>query len=66
MDLVTFTMNKGGKTNACFEWLLDESGEHIGCYMDPKEQNQFRDVTCQVIKHLMQDDLIKDHMKLCK
>ena len=66
MNLVNFTMNKGGKVNACFEWSLDETGEHIGCYMDPLEQDKFRDVICRILKALHNDENIKDHRKLCK
>ena len=31
MSLVSFSMNKGSKVNACFEWILDENNEMIGC-----------------------------------
>ena len=66
MQLVTFNMNKGGKVNACFEWCLDETGEHVGCYMDPTDRDKFRDVICKILKSMLNDDNIKDHMKLCK
>jgi hypothetical protein len=38
MNLVSFNMSKGEKTHSCFEWSLDDSGDHVGCYMEPKEK----------------------------
>jgi hypothetical protein len=66
MNLVSFNMNKNDKINRCFEWCLDDTGDHIGCYMDPKEQERFREVVCKVIKNVLNDENIKDHLKLCK
>ena len=34
--------------------------------MDPAEQEKFQDLVCKVLKLLMDDENIKDHMKLCK
>lgn len=66
MNLVAFSMNKGGKVNACFEWSLDETGEHIGCYMDPSDKDKFKDVACRILKHIFNDENLRDHLKLCK
>jgi hypothetical protein len=58
-------MKKGDKVNQCFEWNLDD-GDHVGCYVDPKDKDKFRDVVCQMLKALLNDENIKDHLKLCK
>jgi hypothetical protein len=66
MGLVSFTMKKSEKTNHCFEWSLDDDGEHVGCYLDPKDKDKFRDIVCRVLKTLLNDENIRDHLKLCK
>lgn len=66
MNLVSFNMSKGDRTHSCFEWSLDDTGEHVGCYMDPKDKDKFKDIACKVIRLILNDDNIKDHLKLCK
>ncbi len=66
MSPVSFTMNKGGKVNACFEWILDENGEMIGCYMSPEKKDTFKDVLCLILKKIADDDNIKNHLDFCK
>ena len=34
--------------------------------MDPKDKEKFRDVLCRALKIILNDDNIKDHLKLCK
>ena len=34
--------------------------------MDPSEQDKFRDVICKILKAILNDENIKDHLKLCK
>jgi hypothetical protein len=34
--------------------------------MDPKDSHKFRDIVCKMIKNLLNDENIKDHLKLCK
>ena len=58
-------MKKKGTVNSCFEWTLSE-GDHVGCYMDPKDQERFQDVVCRILKITFDDENIKDHLKLCK
>lgn len=59
-------MNKGGKVNACFEWVLDEGNERVGCYMAPEKKDAFKDVLCLILKKIADDDNIKDHLDLCQ
>jgi CRISPR/Cas system CSM-associated protein Csm2 small subunit len=66
MNPVAFTMNKGGKTNACFEWVLDENNERIGCYMAPEKKEAFKDVLCLILKKIADDDNVKDHLDFCQ
>lgn len=66
MNLVSFKMNKNDKIHHCFEWNLDDAGDHIGCYMDPKDKQKFKDVVCKILKAILNDENIKDHLKLCK
>lgn len=42
MNLVSFAMKKADRQYYCFEWSLDESGDHVGCYMDPKDKDKFK------------------------
>ena len=65
MNLVTFEIKKRGMIKSCFEWTLNE-GNHVGCYMNPNDQEKFQDIVCRALKILFDDDNIKDHMKLCK
>ena len=55
MQLVSFFMNKNKTQNACFEWQLDETQEHIGCYMNPKDKEEFKEIICQLIKIVLND-----------
>lgn len=34
--------------------------------MDPKDKNKFKEIVCQILKIVLNDELIKDHLKLCK
>jgi hypothetical protein len=34
--------------------------------MDPKEKEKFKDISCKALKVILNDENIKDHMKLCK
>lgn len=64
--MVSFNMNKAGKTYSCFEWCLDDTGDHVGCYMDPKDKAKFKDIVCRTLKLILNDENIHDHLKLCK
>lgn len=66
MRPVSFAMNKGGKVNACFEWVLDEANERIGCYMSPDKKESFKNVLCLILKKIADDDNITNHMDFCK
>lgn len=66
MNLVSFTINKGGKQQACFEWQLEEDNLHVGCYMDTDKKQEFRDIICLILKDASKDENIKDHLSFCK
>ncbi len=34
--------------------------------MDPKNKDKFKDVICKIQKQILNDENIKDHLKLCK
>ena len=42
MNAVVFVINRNGKPQSCFEWQLEKETEHVGCYMDPENKNEFR------------------------
>lgn len=34
--------------------------------MDPKDKDKFKDIACKILKLILNDENIKDHLKLCK
>ena len=65
MNLVSFTMNKAAKINACFEWLLDEENQHVGCYFNPDKKESFKNLVCQILKKVANDEHITDQNDFC-
>lgn len=49
MNLVSFNMSKNNATHSCFEWCLDPT-DRVGCYMDPKDKEKFKDIACRALK----------------
>lgn len=50
MKLVTFTVESGGISQACFEWTLDmDDPSRLGCHMELQQKEAFKHLLCILI-----------------